>query len=94
MGVMFSVSKSGFFQFFLHRNLMIAIISQVMSTILVVYLLVSLGKQRTQIRKLKLSEVVLRQVVEHFPMGIMIIDKKNIIRNVNSAAQKMMFVGN
>jgi signal transduction histidine kinase/CheY-like chemotaxis protein len=94
MGVMFSVSKSGFFQFFLQRNLLVAVISQILATALVIYLLVSLSKHRKQLRKLRLSEILHRQIIEHFPVGIMITDTNNIIRNINSTAQKMLFVGN
>jgi signal transduction histidine kinase/CheY-like chemotaxis protein len=93
MGVMFSVSRTSFFQFFIHRNLLAAIISQLLATGLVVYLLVSMTSMKRREKRLKLSEIVLRQILEHFPIGIMIIDDKNIIRNVNSAAQKMLFLG-
>ncbi len=94
MGVMFSVSKSGFFNFFLQRNLLAAVISQILVTLLVVYLLVSLSRNRRQLGKLKLSEILQRQVIEHFPVGIMILDGNNIIRNINSKAQRMLFLGN
>jgi signal transduction histidine kinase/CheY-like chemotaxis protein len=93
MGIMFSVSKSGFFQFFLQRNLLVAIFSQVLAILLVVYLLVSLSRNKKQLRKLKLSEILQRQIIEHFPVGIMIIDSDNIIRNINSKAQEMLFLG-
>jgi signal transduction histidine kinase/CheY-like chemotaxis protein len=93
MGIMFTVSRSQFFNMFIHRNLMVAVLSQLLITGLVVYLLVSLGRQRKREQRLKLSEIVFRQIIEHFPIGIMIIDEINIIRNINSAAQKMLFLG-
>ncbi len=93
MGVMFSVSRYQFFNFFIHRNLLVAIFSQLLATGLVIYLLVTMGRQKKREKRLKLSEIVLRQIIEHFPMGIMIIDEMNIIRNINSAAQKMLFLG-
>ena len=93
MGIMFSVSRSQFFEFFLHRNLQIAIFSQLLVIGLVIYLLIGLGRQRKRERRLKLSEIVFRQIIEHYPVGIMIIDEVNIIRNINSAAQKMLFLG-
>ncbi len=93
MGVMFSVSRNQFFSFFINRNLLVAILSQILATGLVVYLLLSMGRQKKREKRLKLSEIVLRQIIEHFPMGIMIIDEMNIIRNTNSAAQKMLFLG-
>ena len=82
-----------FFNFFIHRNLLVAIFSQLLATGLVIFLLVNLGRQKKKEKRLKLSEIVMRQIIEHFPMGIMIIDDENIIRNINSAAQKMLFLG-
>jgi len=93
MGVMFSVSRNQFFNFFVNRNLMVAIFSQILATALVVYLLVSLARHKKREQRLKLSEIVFRQIIEHFPVGIMIIDEMNVIRNINSAAQKMLFLG-
>jgi signal transduction histidine kinase/CheY-like chemotaxis protein len=93
MGVMFTVSRFQFFNFFIHRNLLVAIFSQLLATGLVIFLLVNLGRQKKKEKRLKLSEIVMRQIIEHFPMGIMIIDDENIIRNINSAAQKMLFLG-
>jgi len=93
MGIMFTVSRGQFFSFFIQRNLLMAILSQLMSTGLVVYLLVSMRRSKKQVKQLKLSEIVLKQIIEHFPMGIMIIDGKNIIRNINSTGQKMLFLG-
>jgi PAS domain S-box-containing protein len=92
MGVMFTVSRGQMFNFFIQRNLFVAILSQLLATGLVIYLLLSLSKRKEVERKLKISETILRQIIEHFPMGIMIIDEKNIIRNINSAAQKMLFL--
>jgi signal transduction histidine kinase/CheY-like chemotaxis protein len=93
MGIMFSVGHRQFFKFFLHRNLQVAIFSQILVTLLVIYLLLALAKQKKQEKRLKLSEIVLRQIIEHYPVGIMIIDEVNIIRNINSSAQKMLFLG-
>ena len=93
MGIMFSVSRAKFFTFFIRSNLLVAILSQILATGLVIYLLLSLGRQRHREVRLKLSETILRQVIEHFPMGIMILDKGHIIRNINSAAERMLFLG-
>ena len=93
MGIMFSVSSKQFFSFFINRSLQVAVFLQLLVTGLVIYLLISMSRQRDREKRLKLSEIVLRQIIEHFPMGIMIIDEENIIRNINSAAQKMLFLG-
>ncbi len=93
MGVMFSISRSHYYEFFVHWHLLVAILSQLMITALVVYLLLGLGRQKKKEKRLKLSEIILRQIIEHYPVGIMIIDEDNIIRNINGAAQKMLFLG-
>ena len=93
MGIMFSVGQKQFFKFFFHSSLLVVILSQIMVTLLVVYLLVNLARQKKLEKRLKLSEIILRQIIEHYPVGIMIIDEMNIIRNINSAAQKMLFLG-
>jgi signal transduction histidine kinase/CheY-like chemotaxis protein len=93
MGIMFSTGKRQVFKYYLANNVISSIISQLLATALVIYLLLMLGRQMRQEKKLKISEIVLRQILEHFPMGIMIIDEKNIIRSINSAAQRMLFLG-
>ncbi len=93
MGVMFSVSRSQFYNFFVHRNLLVAIFLQILASALVIYLLIALAREKKRGERLKLSEIVFRQIIEHFPVGIMIIDEMNVIRNINSAAQKMLFQG-
>jgi len=93
MGVMFTSGRGEIFKYFISNNLLVSILSQLLATALVVYLLLMLGKQKRQEKRLKLSEIVLRQMVEHFPMGILVIDEKNIIRSINSAAQRMLFLG-
>ena len=93
MGIMFSVSKKQNFDFFVQWSLLLAIISQLLFTGLVIFLLLELGRQKKREKRLKLSEIILRQIIEHYPVGIMIIDENNIIRNINGAAQKMLFLG-
>jgi len=93
MGVMFTSGRGQLFKYYFSNNLLVSILSQLLATALVIYLLLMLGRQKRQEKWLKLSEIVLRQMIEHFPMGILVIDDKNIIRSINSAAQRMLFLG-
>ena len=93
MGIMFSIARSHYFGFFMQWNLLVAIISQLIFTALVIFLLLNLRRQKKKEKRLKLSEIILRQILEHYPVGIMIIDENHIIRNINAAAQKMLFLG-
>jgi len=93
LGIMFTSGRGQIFKYIIFNNLLISILSQLLATGLVIYLLITLARQMNQEKRLKLSETVLRQIIEHFPMGILIIDEKNIIRNINSAGQRMLFLG-
>ncbi len=93
MGIMFSTGRGEIYKLYIRNNLMVGIITQLLITGLVIYLLLVMGRQRRLKKSLMLSEIVLKQIIEHFPMGILIIDKKNIIRNINSAGQRMLFLG-
>lgn len=90
---MFTEGRGQVFRYYFLNNLLVSITSQLLATGLAVFLLIMLARQIKQEKKLKLSEIVLRQVIEHFPMGILILDENNIIRNINSAAQRMLFLG-
>lgn len=93
MGVMFSIGRGQIFKYYLSNNVIAGAISQLLATALVIYLLLMLARLMKQEKRLKISETVLRQTIEHFPMGILIIDDKDIIRSINSAAQRMLFLG-
>ncbi len=92
MGVMFSGSLPVFSSYYIHDSLGIYLFSLIVGVSLTIYLLIMLDRAERNVRRLKLSEISYRQLIEHFPVGIMIVDEKNIIRNVNSAAQKMLFL--
>ena len=93
MAIVFSTSRSKFFNFFINQNLQVAILSFLATLALIIYLLIALGKQKKKEEAQRLSEVVFRQIIEEFPVGIMILDSENVIRNINSTAQKMLFLG-
>jgi len=93
MGVMFSTGRGQIFKYYLSNNVIASVISQLLATALVIYLLLMLARLMKQEKRLKISETVLRQTIEHFPMGILIIDDKDIIRSINSTAQRMLFLG-
>ncbi len=94
LGVMFSSGRGSIYRYYISNNLVVSILTQLLITALVVYLLIMLARDKRAEKKLKLSETVLRQMIEHFPMGILVIDQKNIIKNINGAAQRMLFLGN
>ena len=93
VGIVFTASQRVFNQFFILRNLLVTILSLLATLGIVVYLLISLRRQTRNQENLKVSEIVYRQILENFPVGLMILDDQNIIRNINSTAQDFLFVG-
>ncbi|MFZ5939057.1 MAG: response regulator [Bacteroidota bacterium] len=93
VGIVFSVETRSFFRFFLSRNLLLWGISLILFIGLIVYILYIFSKQTKTEKALKVTNIIFRQIVENFPVGIMILDKENIIRNINASAQSMLFLG-
>ena len=82
MGIMFSSGRGSIYKYYISNNILVSSLTLLLITALVVYLLLMLAREKKVARRLKLSETVLRQMIEHFPMGILVIDQKNIIRNI------------
>lgn len=92
LGIVFSTSQAGFNRYFLNQNKLVSIFSFVITLGLIVFLLIDNRRRRKVQKKLIQKENLLREVMDHFPVGLMILDSENIIRNINNAAQKMLFV--
>lgn len=92
LGVMFTINKNDVYNAYFRDHIIATLITQLLMTALIIYLLLSLSRFMDNDRKLKLSDTILRQILEEFPMGILVMDKEHIIRNINSAAQKMLFL--
>jgi len=92
LGIVFTVKQANFNRYFVRQNLLVSILAFLIANALIIYLLLVIGKRTRTQEKLMLSEIVFRQIIENFPAGIMILDSDNIIRNINSAAKRMMFM--
>lgn len=92
LGIVFSVEQANFNRYFVYQNLLVSILAFALAVTFIIYLLIVIGRRNKSQEKLMMSEIVFRQIIEKFPVGIMILDEDNIIRNINSAAQRMMFV--
>ncbi|MEX0983149.1 MAG: response regulator [Bacteroidales bacterium] len=92
LGIVFTTSQTEFNKFFINQNKLVSLFTLVITLALILYLLlVNRRTMKTQ-EKLKMSEAVFREVVEKFPVGIMILDSRNILRIINSNAQRMMLL--
>ncbi|MEX2369598.1 MAG: response regulator [Bacteroidales bacterium] len=91
LGIVFTSSQSDFNRFFILQNMFVTIIAIIITLVLILYLLKVINMRTKSQERLKMSEIVFRQIIEKFPLGIMILDSGKVIRNINSAAQRMMF---
>jgi signal transduction histidine kinase/CheY-like chemotaxis protein len=92
LGIVFSTSQAEFNKFFINQNKLVSLFTFVITLALIFYLLI-VNRRREKIQeRLMMSETIFRQVIEKFPIGIMILDSGDIIRNLNAAAQRMLFV--
>ncbi len=94
VGIIFSNSKTEFNRLLIFKNILVSALALLITMALFIYLIVIFARGERSQKKLKMSEIVFRQILEKFPVGIMILDSGNIIRNINTAAQQMMFVSN
>jgi signal transduction histidine kinase/DNA-binding response OmpR family regulator len=92
LGIVFSTSQAEFNRFFINQNKLVSLFTFIITLTLIFYLLF-VNRRREKIQeRLMMSETIFRQVIEKFPTGIMILDSGDIIRNINAAAQRMLFV--
>jgi signal transduction histidine kinase/CheY-like chemotaxis protein len=92
LGIVFSTSQAEFNKFFINQNKLVSLFTFIITLALIFYLLI-VNRRREKIQeRLMMSETIFRQVIEKFPTGIMILDSGDIIRNINAAAQRMLFV--
>lgn len=92
LGIIFSTSQTEFNRFFIYRNMLVSVLVFLLTFFLILYLMMIIRKGSKTQEKLMMSETVFRQILEKFPVGIILLDSGNIIRNINTAAQQMMFV--
>jgi signal transduction histidine kinase/CheY-like chemotaxis protein len=92
LGIVFTTSQTEFNRFFINQNKIVSLFTFIITFALIIYLLLVIRRRVKIQERLKMSETIFRQVIEKFPVGILILDSGNIIRNINNAAQRMMFL--
>lgn len=91
LGIIFTASQSDFNRFFIHQNMLVSLLTFIITLALIVYLLIIVGQRTKRLKRLKTSELAFKELIEKFPIGIIVHDSGNIIRNINLAARRMMF---
>ncbi len=92
LGVVFTIEAGQLNTVFLRQNFILIMISLFIMILLVLYLLYRTNLESKKQDKRAADLLSLKMIVEHFPVGIMIIDSRGIIKNLNRTGQKMLFL--
>ncbi len=92
LGIVFSTSQAEFNRFFINQNKLVSVVTFFITLGLIVFLLINNFRRARLLEKKKISENALAQIIDHFPVGIMVLDEKDTIRNINNAARQMLFL--
>ncbi|MCF8345562.1 MAG: response regulator [Bacteroidales bacterium] len=90
LGIVFSKSQAEFNQFFINQNKLVSAITFFITFGLIVFLLFNNFRRASLLEKKKASENALQQIINDFPVGIMVLDEKGSIHNINNAARQML----
>jgi signal transduction histidine kinase/DNA-binding response OmpR family regulator len=92
LGIVFTMNTAHLLKVFINRSFWLSLVSFLIIIALVFYLLRHLIKSREKEREIQTKLIGIEIIIEQFPIGIMILDKHGIIKNVNRTGQKMLFV--
>ncbi len=92
LGIVFTMNSRELLSIFVGHNLILGIGSFLIIVGLVVFLLIIIRDSRKKEGSLKQQLIEIKMITEKFPVGIMILNKKDIILNINRTAQKMLFL--
>ncbi len=92
LGIVFSMNIGKFLDIFIKRYWLLGGISFFIIFLLVIYLIREFTSLKNKDSDTLKQLIELRMIVEHFPIGIMIIDQDGKIKNINGTGQKMLFV--
>ncbi|MCB8995035.1 MAG: response regulator [Bacteroidales bacterium] len=92
LGIVFTIEAGELNKTFLRQNLFLITGSLFIMILVVGWLLYSFRLQKKKQDKRSADLLSLKMIVEHFPVGIMIIDSVGTIKNINRTGQKMLFL--
>jgi len=92
LGIVFTIETDQINSAFLHDNFMLIIFSLLVMIALVGYIIYNFNREKMRQDKGSADLLSLKMIVEHFPVGIMIIDSIGTIKNINRTGQKMLFL--
>jgi signal transduction histidine kinase/DNA-binding response OmpR family regulator len=92
LGIVFTIEAGQLNHVFLRNNFILIMCSLLVMILLLVYIIYSSDLERRKYEKKSSDLLSLKMIVEHFPVGIMIIDSLGTIKNINRTGQKMLFL--
>jgi len=92
LGIVFSMNTAELLNIFINRGFLLTLISFLVILAILFFLIKELLRSKTKEKQLNSELISLSIIIEQFPIGIMILNKHGIIRNINRKAQKMLFV--
>jgi signal transduction histidine kinase/CheY-like chemotaxis protein len=92
LGIVFTIEAGQLNTVFLQQNFLLIMFSLLVMTFLLIILIHHISKERLRQDKRSADLLSLKMIVEHFPVGIMIIDSRGTIKNINRTGQKMLFL--
>ena len=92
LGVVFTIEAGKLNTVFFRENFILIFLSLLVMIAIVAFLVHKMNTERTKQNKRTSDLLSLKMIVEHFPVGIMIIDPLGTIKNINRTGQKMLFL--
>lgn len=92
LGIVFTIEAGKLNTVFLRQNLILIMSSLLVMIILIGVLFRYINDEKHRQVKRAADLLSLKMIVEHFPVGIMIIDSRGTIQNINRTGQKMLFL--
>ncbi len=92
LGVVFTIEAGKLNTVFFRENFILISLSLLVMIVIVMFLVHKMNNERMKQDKRSSDLLSLKMIVEHFPVGIMIIDPLGTIKNINRTGQKMLFL--
>jgi signal transduction histidine kinase/CheY-like chemotaxis protein len=92
LGIVFTIEAGQLNKVFLRQNFILILVSLLVMILLIAILIYHSNQEKEKQEKRSSDLLSLKMIVEHFPVGIMIIDSLGIIKNINRTGQKMLFL--
>ncbi len=92
LGIVFSMNSGHLLDMFLQRYFYLSVAIVLIFLSLGGYLIFILHKRQNSGENIQTDLIKLKMILEHFPIGIMVLDSEGIIKMINQTGQRMLFI--